>query len=108
MVQSKVTSASDADDRFTVKKLVFKVIDPSSSTIPHISSSLKNFSSDNKEILLQNAITKKPSSIHLPPAFDDVVHVMSHSIFRVGSEQPVTELSADLLQPDRLENLQSF
>ncbi|KAL2536049.1 Serine/threonine-protein kinase Nek5 [Forsythia ovata] len=88
--QSIVTSASDADDIFTVKKLVSTVTDSSSSTVPPISSSLKNLLSD-KGILLQNAIIEKPAGTHLPPAFDDVIHVIRHSSFRVGSEQPVME-----------------
>ncbi|CAI9781391.1 unnamed protein product [Fraxinus pennsylvanica] len=89
-VQSKFTSAFDTDDNFTVKKLVSKVKDPSSSTDTHISSSLKNLLSD-KGILLQNAIIEKPAGTHLPPAFDDVIHVIRHSSFRVGSEQQVME-----------------
>ncbi|KAL2514756.1 serine/threonine-protein kinase Nek5 [Forsythia ovata] len=88
--QSIVTSASDADDIFTIKKLVSTVTHSSSSTVPPISSSLKNLLSD-KRILLQNAINEKLAGTHLPPAFDDVIHVIRHSSFRVGSEQLVME-----------------
>ncbi|KAL2514815.1 Protein kinase domain-containing protein [Forsythia ovata] len=88
--QSIVTSASDAYDIFTIKKLVSTVTHSSSSTVPPISSSLKNLLSD-KRILLQNTINEKLAGTHLPPAFDDVIHVIRHSSFRVGSEQLVME-----------------
>ncbi|XP_022869351.1 serine/threonine-protein kinase Nek5 isoform X1 [Olea europaea var. sylvestris] len=88
--QSKLNSASDDDDKFTVKKLVSTVTDSSHSTVLPISSSLKNLLSDNG-ILLQNAIIEKPAGTHLPPAFGDVIHVIRHSSFRVGSEHPVME-----------------
>ncbi|KAK7272251.1 hypothetical protein RJT34_28731 [Clitoria ternatea] len=34
---------------------------------------------------------ERPVAGHLPPAFDDVIHVIRHSSYRVGSEQPVKE-----------------
>lgn len=40
---------------------------------------------------IQNQAMEKLSTPHLPPAFDDVIHVIRHSSFRVGSEQPVIE-----------------
>ncbi|XP_014490420.1 serine/threonine-protein kinase Nek5 isoform X1 [Vigna radiata var. radiata] len=34
---------------------------------------------------------ERPAVGHFPPAFDDVIHVIRHSSYRVGSEQPVKE-----------------
>ena len=44
-----------------------------------------------KGTLLQNPAQERPDTGHLPPAFDDVIHVIRHSSYRVGSEQPVKE-----------------
>ncbi|QCE09497.1 protein kinase [Vigna unguiculata] len=35
--------------------------------------------------------SERPAVGHFPPAFDDVIHVIRHSSYRVGSEQPVKE-----------------
>ncbi|XP_023532893.1 serine/threonine-protein kinase Nek5-like isoform X1 [Cucurbita pepo subsp. pepo] len=40
---------------------------------------------------LNNPSSEKLASSHLPAAFDDVIHVIRHSSFRVGSEQAATE-----------------
>ncbi|CAI9785839.1 unnamed protein product [Fraxinus pennsylvanica] len=101
---SKINSASDDDDKFTVKKLVSTVTDSSHSTVPPISSSLKNLLSD-KGILLQNAIIEKPAGTHLPPAFDDVIHVIRHSSFRVGGEHPVMENVDKIVDVGKLINV---
>jgi len=34
---------------------------------------------------------ERPAVGHFPPAFDDVIHVIRHSSYRVGSDQPVKE-----------------
>ncbi|KAJ0084499.1 hypothetical protein Patl1_30321 [Pistacia atlantica] len=44
-----------------------------------------------KEPILQSPAIEKPAAAQRSPAFDDVIHVIRHSSFRVGSEQPVLE-----------------
>lgn len=34
---------------------------------------------------------ERPDTSHLPAAFDDIIHVIRHSSYRVGSDQPVKE-----------------
>lgn len=81
--QSSLTFMSNGDDKFTVKELISSVTDNSSSTITPV-----HFTPNN----LQNQKVDKPvSPHHLQPAFDDVIHVIRHSSYRVGSEQPVME-----------------
>ncbi|ONK71325.1 uncharacterized protein A4U43_C04F7320 [Asparagus officinalis] len=72
------------DDKFTVREHA-SVTDAA----PNISTSSKSFVEDKVPIL--NQTIEKPSAPHLPPAFDDVIHVIRHSSFRVGTEQPVIE-----------------
>ncbi|KAA8549943.1 hypothetical protein F0562_001649 [Nyssa sinensis] len=89
--QVNLTSTSSGDDKFTVRELLSSVADITSSPAPTpTASSQKNFLPDNGT-LSQNSTIGKPAAAHLPPAFDDVIHVIRHSSFRVGSEQPVIE-----------------
>ncbi|KAK4482721.1 hypothetical protein RD792_009888 [Penstemon davidsonii] len=81
--QSNLVSVSSGDDKFMVKKLVSQVTESSSPNVSPVSSSQKNLLSD-KGLLVQNA-----AAIEKP--FDDVIHVIRHSSFRVGTEHPVLE-----------------
>lgn len=92
VVQSKLTctSSSSGDDKFTVRELLSSVAEAIPSTASPISSNQQSLQLD-KANVLQNSPIDKTASAHLPPAFDDVIHVIRHSSFRVGSEQPVME-----------------
>ena len=72
------------DDKFTVREL---------SSIPEpaalVSVSPKSLMVEKGSIPIPTL--EKPSAPHLPLAFDDVIHVIRHSTFRVGSEQPAIE-----------------
>lgn len=70
------------DDKFTVRELLSSVGDNTTS--------ISTLQTD-KGTILQNQLIEKPAAAHLPSAFDDVIHVIRHSSFRVGSEQPVIE-----------------
>ncbi|GAV64805.1 Pkinase domain-containing protein [Cephalotus follicularis] len=88
--QANFKSACSGDDKFTVMELLSAVAE---TTPPGASPTLlcqKNLQPD-KGIILPIPTTEKPAAAHLPPAFDDVIHVIRHSSFRVGSEQPVIE-----------------
>uniref|UniRef100_A0A1J3JCD8 non-specific serine/threonine protein kinase n=1 Tax=Noccaea caerulescens TaxID=107243 RepID=A0A1J3JCD8_NOCCA len=75
------------DDKFTVKEFV--------SSVPGAALHVGPSHSDNKTtIASQNSTTLEKnnnSSSHLHPVVDDVIHVIRHSSFRVGSDQPVME-----------------
>lgn len=72
------------DDKYTVREL------PSKTEVgTHVSASPKSLMVEKTSMLNPNL--EKPPTAHLPPAFDDVIHVIRHSSFRVGSEQPVVE-----------------
>lgn len=73
---SPVVSPQVGDDKFTVRELS-SITDIS----PFVSTSGPG----------SNRTVEKPANAHLPPAFDDVIHVIRHSSFRVGSEQPVLD-----------------
>uniref|UniRef100_A0A5B6ZTD4 Putative serine/threonine-protein kinase n=1 Tax=Davidia involucrata TaxID=16924 RepID=A0A5B6ZTD4_DAVIN len=90
MPQLTLTSTSSGDDKFTVRELLSSVAETTSSSAPPIASSQKNFLLD-KGTVSQISTIEKPAAAHLPPAFDDVIHVIRHSSFRVGSEQQVIE-----------------
>lgn len=50
-------------------------------------------------------IVEKPAGNHLPPAFDDVIHVIRHSSFRVGSDPPVIETVERIVDVGKLINV---
>jgi NIMA (never in mitosis gene a)-related kinase len=88
--QSNLISASGGDDKFTVRELLSSVSETTTSITSPISTGQKNMQPE-KAMILQNSTTEKPAAAHLSPAFDDVIHVIRHSSFRVGNEQPVME-----------------
>ncbi|XP_021277914.1 serine/threonine-protein kinase Nek5 [Herrania umbratica] len=90
MLHSNLSSASSGDDKFTVMELLSSVAETMPCIASPISSSQKNSQPD-KGINLHNPAIEKPGATSRPPAFDDVIHVIRHSSFRVGSEQPVIE-----------------
>ncbi|CAN4091753.1 unnamed protein product [Withania somnifera] len=76
---SDITSKSDDDDKFITMELLCT---PTEST----TTSLPPFSPAPKAMVLD-----KTAVSQLTPASDDVIHVIRHSSFRVGNEQPVME-----------------
>ncbi|XP_047316573.1 serine/threonine-protein kinase Nek5-like isoform X2 [Impatiens glandulifera] len=88
---SSSTSSSSGDDKYTVKELL-------SSVVENISSPSHNNSSCT---VVQNPIIEKSpppaaAAAQLPTAFDDVIHVIRHSSFRVGNkEETITETTTD-------------
>ncbi|XP_052185719.1 serine/threonine-protein kinase Nek5-like isoform X2 [Diospyros lotus] len=98
--QLNLTSKSKGNDKFTVRELLSSV--PNGNTSPgSLFSSQKNFLPDKQTIsqhsaipaenVSQNSVVEKPATTHLPPAFDDVIHVIRHSSFRVGMEVETME-----------------
>ncbi|CAH2065484.1 unnamed protein product [Thlaspi arvense] len=76
------------DDKFKVKAFVSNV--PGAAAASHAEPS----HSDNKTVVVsQNSAREKNNNnpSHLHPVVDDVIHVIRHSSFRVGSDQPVME-----------------
>ncbi|GFZ20251.1 serine/threonine-protein kinase NEK5 [Actinidia rufa] len=102
--QLNVTSKSNGDDKFTVKELLSSVADTSSSPQTPVSSSQKIFMPDHG-LVSQNSVIEMPGGAHLPTAFDDVIHVIRHSSFRVGSEQPVIETMERCMEVGKLINV---
>lgn len=90
MSQSNLTSVSSGDDKFTVRELLSTIAEATPSIASPISSSQQALQL-NKGTVVQNSRIDNPGAPHLPPAFDDVIHVIRHSSFRVGSDQPVIE-----------------
>lgn len=88
--QPNLTYASSGDDKFTVRELLSSVPDTTPSIASPISLSQKSLQPD-KGTILPNPTIEKPGATHLSPVFDDVIHVIRHSSFRVASEQPVLE-----------------
>ncbi|XP_068660944.1 serine/threonine-protein kinase Nek5-like [Aristolochia californica] len=74
------------DDKFTVRELLSSVTDTSLVTLD----SQKNVHPMEKVQAPTQTIENQVGP-HFRPAFDDVIHVIRHSSFRVGSEQSVME-----------------
>ncbi|GMI81656.1 NIMA-RELATED KINASE6, NIMA (never in mitosis, gene A)-related 6 [Hibiscus trionum] len=98
MLHSNLSSASGSDDKFTVTELLSSVAGNMPCLATPILSSQKNSLPD-KRTNEPSPTIEKPTVTSCPPVFDDVIHVIRHSSFRVGSEQPVmekTESDADV------------
>ncbi|OIW08468.1 hypothetical protein TanjilG_03144 [Lupinus angustifolius] len=89
--QPKLVCKSSGDDKFTVRERLSMVAE----TAPPITTTKipSQKALQEKGTVSQNPAQEKPDAGHLPPAFDDVIHVIRHSSYRVGSEQqqPVKE-----------------
>ncbi|KAJ1440748.1 Protein kinase domain [Sesbania bispinosa] len=87
--QPKHACKSTGDDKFTVRERLSSVAE----TAPLITTTKITSQKvlQEKGTVLQNPAPERPDTGHLPPAFDDVIHVIRHSSYRVGSEQPVKE-----------------
>ncbi|WJX69006.1 non-specific serine/threonine protein kinase [Trifolium repens] len=88
--QSKFMCISTGDEKFMVRERVSSVAETAPLNISTKISSQKVLQ-DEKRMILQNPATERPASGHLPPAFDDVIHVIRHSSYRMGSELPVKD-----------------
>nr|KYP39376.1 Serine/threonine-protein kinase Nek5 [Cajanus cajan] len=88
--QPKLTCISTGDDKFMMRERLSSVDETAPLVISTKFSSQKVLQEE-KGTVLQNPAPERPAVGHLPPAFDDVIHVIRHSSYRVGSEQPVKE-----------------
>ncbi|CAL9130163.1 unnamed protein product [Musa textilis] len=68
-------------DRFTVRELLSSIADIG----PFVSATPMEI------IPATNQMPEKAAAPHLTPVFDDVIHVIRHSSFRVGGDQPILE-----------------
>lgn len=80
------SSTPSGDDKFTVRELS-SVTDARSTAVSNAQGNLLQ----EKGPTPQGRMFENPMAPHLTSAFDDVVHVIRHSSFRVGCEQPVME-----------------
>ncbi|XP_062082557.1 serine/threonine-protein kinase Nek5 isoform X2 [Humulus lupulus] len=90
LTQSNLTSVSSGDDKFTVRELLSSIAEATTCITPHSSSSQQGLQL-NTGTVIQNARIDNQVATHLPSVFDDIIHVIRHSSYRVGSEQPVME-----------------
>ncbi|KAJ0972747.1 hypothetical protein J5N97_020706 [Dioscorea zingiberensis] len=84
-IKAEQISTQIGDDKFTVRELLSTITD----ITPFVSAAPKN--STIEKVSTPNPTMEKPLPPHLTPAFDDVIHVIRHSSFRVGSEQPAMD-----------------
>ncbi|XP_044504447.1 serine/threonine-protein kinase Nek5-like isoform X1 [Mangifera indica] len=92
LLQSNPKSASNnGDDKFSPRELQSSVAEITASVPPPISPSQNSLQPD-KGTILQSPAIEKPASAQRSPAFEDVIHVIRHSSFRVGSEQQLMEI----------------
>ncbi|KAK7324840.1 hypothetical protein VNO77_28715 [Canavalia gladiata] len=90
VIQPKLSCISGADDNFMVRERLPSV-DETAPLIISTKISSQKVLQEEKGTVLQNPAPERTAAGHLPPAFDDVIHVIRHSSYRVGSEQPVKE-----------------
>ncbi|XP_044483775.1 serine/threonine-protein kinase Nek5-like [Mangifera indica] len=86
LLQSNPTSAANnSDEKFSLGELLSSVAESTASAPPPICNSQSSLQ------LEKGTILESPATAQRSPAFDDVIHVIRHSSFRVGSEQQVLE-----------------
>ncbi|KAK8328162.1 hypothetical protein V6Z11_A11G232400 [Gossypium hirsutum] len=88
MHHSNLSSTSSSNDKFTVIKLVSSVARNMPYSSQPISSTQKNTQPE-KRTNEHNPTIEKPA-VTSPLAFDDVIHVIRHSSFRVDKTSPMT------------------
>ncbi|KAJ7981225.1 Serine/threonine-protein kinase [Quillaja saponaria] len=88
--QSNLKFMSSGDEKFTVRELLSSANVTSSSVTSCNVKGWKSLQPDEGTDLL-NPIGEKPAANHFSPGFDDVIHVIRHSSFRVGNEKPIVE-----------------
>lgn len=84
-LQANSSPAQTGVDKFTVRELLSTITD----IVPYVSSASKSSLPEN--ISATTITMEKPPAAHLTPAFDDVIHVIRHSSFRVGCDQPMLD-----------------
>ncbi|XP_009608559.1 serine/threonine-protein kinase Nek5 [Nicotiana tabacum] len=87
--RSNFTSKDNGDEKFFPKELFSSKTESAFPSSP-ISVSQNSLLPD-KASVPQNVLLEKAASPQFKPAFDDVIHVIRHSSFRVGGEQPVID-----------------
>ncbi|KAK7371204.1 hypothetical protein VNO78_36772 [Psophocarpus tetragonolobus] len=88
--QPKVMCISTGDDKFMVRERLSSM-DETTPLIISTKISSQKVLQEEKGTVLQNSASERSAVSHLPPAFEDVIHVIRHSSYRVGTEQPVKE-----------------
>ncbi|XP_055818769.1 serine/threonine-protein kinase Nek5-like [Solanum dulcamara] len=86
---SDITSKSDDDDKFITMELLCSPIERTT-PLPPFSPTRINLLSE-EGIAPKTMVLEKTAASQLTPASDDIIHVIRHSSFRVGSEQPVMD-----------------
>lgn len=84
LTKSSITSASSGDDEFMIKKLV------SSECASSISANQKNLL-PGEGFLEQSAVNEIPAVESIPPASNEVIHVVCHSSVQPAIEHPVVQ-----------------
>ncbi|KAJ8552043.1 hypothetical protein K7X08_028486 [Anisodus acutangulus] len=85
LLHSNLTSNANGDGKLFPEELLSSTPESASPSTSPISAS------QNKGSVPQNVVLEKAASSQLKPAFDDIIHVIRHSSFRVGIEQPVID-----------------
>ncbi|KAF9597433.1 hypothetical protein IFM89_018879 [Coptis chinensis] len=92
--QSNLISSLGSAEKFTLRELVSSIteVEPSIEATTSSSSFTSTvMSSPPEKGPNMSSPTVEKAATHLPPAFDDVIHVIRHSSFRVGTEAPGME-----------------
>ncbi|XP_059314937.1 serine/threonine-protein kinase Nek5-like [Lycium ferocissimum] len=85
LLHSNLTSKANGDGKLFPKELFSSTPESASPSTSPISAS------QTKGSVPPNVVLEKAASSQLKPAFDDIIHVIRHSSFRVGIEQPVID-----------------
>ncbi|KAK9122882.1 hypothetical protein Sjap_012484 [Stephania japonica] len=86
--QSNIICSPSGNDKSNLRELQSST---SASTSPNTAATKNLQQEKGHTSTLPGQIVEKSAATHLSPAFDDVIHVIRHSSFRVGSEPPVVE-----------------
>ncbi|KAI0497327.1 hypothetical protein KFK09_020550 [Dendrobium nobile] len=85
MTPQKPLFVQTKDDKYTIKELISSI----PTIAPFVATSAPTSCLFDKGTIQNQALENQGT--HITPAFDDVIHVIRHSSFRVGSEQVLLE-----------------
>ncbi|KZV47757.1 serine/threonine-protein kinase Nek5 [Dorcoceras hygrometricum] len=88
---SAVSSSYAAADRFALSNAISTPSGDDKFMVKEQNSSKQKKLLPEKGILVQSAVNEKQAGSHPPPAFDEVIHVIRHSSFRVGTDHTLHE-----------------
>ncbi|KAM7273805.1 hypothetical protein ACFE04_028469 [Oxalis oulophora] len=101
-IESNLETTRVGDDNFTMRECLSSLIETTPSFVS--CSPTSQIQLPDKGTVSSSSAIEQFTATHLPSVFDDVIHVIRHSSFRVGSEKDSTEIGVQNVDVEKLIN----